>query len=175
MQLSNITNEIEEFPANKRQIFPEKKIDLIFFDVDEKQEEADFIRVDDLFRDNKLGDSKEIFTFTLIPYKKDILINSHYSRIIHRSMILCSFRLNQKLLKIRIRPNYIQWDLSLDNSMKTEEIVREFRDSLELLLENLLNNKETKKFWADACFVCPSKKILTDEWISDMAVFYQEH
>ena len=54
--------EIERFPAEKRQIRFEEPPELIFFDVDETEEEAEFISVDDLFRiteEAKKGSSRK--------------------------------------------------------------------------------------------------------------------
>lgn len=168
--------DIEKFPVTKRQIRPADPPELIFFDVDEDADEADFIRVDDLFRDISDSESKEpgAFTFTLIPFGKDRLIDSRSSRIIHRTMILTAFRLQHPIEKIRIRPLFVQWQLTVEAQDEPEYLVREFRADLEDQFRNLQNMNENEKYWADTCFICPASAAVTDEWIREMAAAYQK-
>ena len=44
-------DEFEQFPAEKKEIRNNEPPELIFFDADGYPEEAEFIRVDDLFRE----------------------------------------------------------------------------------------------------------------------------
>ena len=50
--------EFERFPIEKQSVRADEPPDLFFFDVDDVSEEADFIRVDDLFRLEGDGGSK---------------------------------------------------------------------------------------------------------------------
>ena len=168
--------EIEQFPVVKRRIKPEEPPQLIFFDVDEDAEEADFIRVDDLFRDSEAYGTEKpsSYTFTLIPRRKNQIIDSRTSRLIHRTMVLCAFRLQHPIEKIRIRPRFVQWQLKLEQDDVPEILVREFRSDLEDQFCNLQNLKENDSYWADICFICPASVNMTDGWICEMAEAYQE-
>lgn len=61
--------DFEKFPVEKKQIRCEEPPELIFIDVDEDQDEADFIRVDDLFSSEDTSEQKMNgkVIFTLFP------------------------------------------------------------------------------------------------------------
>lgn len=168
--------DIEQFPVVKRQIRYEEPPDLIFFDVDEDTEEADFIRVDDLFADEQEGYQKLSgqLSFTLFPRRQGELIGSALSKKIHRSMIFSALRLEHPLEKVRIRPNFAQWQVNLSAEDDAERIAREFRDDLEDLLRNVKKLKGDERFWSDNCFVSPIEREIPDEMIIRVAFSYQE-
>ena len=170
------TDGIEKYPVEKRQIRAVEPPPLIFFDVDEDEEEAEFIRVDDLFKviDPFIPDGNNSYTFTLIPRRKTQIIDSKTSRLIHKTMILTAFRLLHPIEKIRIRPMFVQWQLMLEEADDPEKIVREFRFDLENQFGNLLNYQNDESFLADTCFVCPTSANMTDSWICQMAETYQQ-
>lgn len=168
--------DIEQFPVVKRQIRYEEPPDLIFFDVDEDTEEADFIRVDDLFADEPEFAQKLVgqLSFTLFPRRQGELIGSALSRQIHRSMVFSALRLEHPLEKVRIRPNFAQWQVSLSAEDDAERIAREFRDDLEELLRSVKHLKDEERFWSGNCFVSPIDREIPDEMIIRVAGYYQE-
>lgn len=169
--------EFEKFPVVKRQIRFEEPPEMIFFDVDEESEEAEFIRVDDLFAEEPEAAAKLTgrLSFTLFPRKFGKIIDSRLSKMIHRTMILTGFRLERPVEKIRIRPVFAQWQIDLLENDEPEYIVREFRADLEELLLSKENNSQIESFWSDNCFVSPIDKEIPDETIIRVAKMYQEH
>lgn len=160
-------DEFEQFPVEKKRIAYEEPPELIFFDTDDEQEEADFIRVDDLFALHPEAAEKLTgrLTFTLFPQRQDDLIDSRLSKRIHRTLALAGIRLERPLEKARIRPKFAQWQIELKENDEAEQIAREIRADLEELLHNVKNLGENERFWSDSCFVCPVGKEISDETI----------
>ena len=168
--------DIEKFPIEKKTVRAEEPPELIFFDVDDVSEEADFIRVDDLFRLE--GDSVPKLSghvlFTLFPRGSGQYLNGSLSRILHKTLILSGLRLEKPAEKIRIRPRFAQWQIDLNETDDAEDLMREFRADMEVQTAVLLGLDGEKRFWADSCFICPENDRITDEMISRMAAQYQE-
>lgn len=169
--------EFERFPVEKRRIRFEEPPEMIFFDVDEESEEAEFIRVDDLFTEEPETAAKLTgkLSFTLFPRKSGEIIESRLSRLIHRTMVLTGLRLERQVEKIRIRPTFAQWQIDLPESDEPEQIVREFRADLEELLHSKENDSQIETFWSDNCFVSPIDKEIPDETIIRVAKIYQDN
>ena len=167
--------EIERFPVEKKQIRYEEPPELIFFDVDEDAEEADFIRVDDLFASEaeplqKLTGS---LSFTLFPAVPGVIIDSRMARSIHKNLILTSIRLDKPLEKVRIRPVFAQWQIEVLDDEEPESLIREFRADLEEFVHAAKKLSENERFWSDNCFVSPVDKEISDETIMRLAGIYQ--
>lgn len=169
-------DEFEKFPVEKRQIRLEDPPELIFFDVDEDEDEAEFIRVDDLFQleqEDAPGLTGKI-SFTLFPRKGGEFIGSRFSRMIHRTLILSALRMQKRVEKIRVRPFFVQWQIELTAEDEPEILAKEFRADLEFQTDNLRNLNEEERFWADSCFVRPADKEIADDKINRMVALYQE-
>ncbi len=175
--MKNTDREFEQFPVVKRQIRYEEPPEMIFFDVDEESEEAEFIRVDDLFTEEPEAAAKLTgrLTFTLFPRKSGKIIESRLSRLIHRTMVLTGLRLERQVEKIRVRPTFAQWQIDLLESDEPEQIVREFRTDLEELIHSKENDSQIEAFWSDNCFVSPIDKEIPDETIIRVAKMYQDN
>ena len=167
--------EFESFSAEKRQIRYEEPPELIFFDTDEDIEEAEFIRVDDLFSGETAAGSRLSgrLSFTLFPQKFGEIIDSRLSRLIRRMLILSAFRMQRPAVLVRVRPGFVQWQMDLDDSDEPELIAREFRADLELQLRGLKKMQPEERYWSLNCFVCPADKTLSDDTINRMAAVYQ--
>ena len=167
--------EIEQFPAEKRRICYEEPPELIFFDVDGETEEADFIRVDDLFTMDKQNQTplSGHLTFTLFPQISGKLIDSRSSRLIHRSLVLTALRLQHPLEKVRVRPRFVQWQIELNEKDKADELAREFRDDMEDQILSIQLSDKIERFWSNNFFVCPIEKEIPDETIIKIAADYQ--
>lgn len=168
--------EIEQFPVEKRQIKYEEPPELIFFDVDDEGEEADFIRVDDLFA-MESGEETALtgpVAFTLFPRRSGELISSRLSRLIRRTLMLSAARFERPLLKTRVRPQFAQWQIELTDSDSAEDLVRAFRDDLEYQVRSSRGEVTNAYFWSPNCFVCPTDKEISDEVIVRVASSYQE-
>ena len=154
--------EFERFPIEKQSVRADEPPDLIFFDVDDVSEEADFIRVDDLFRLEGDGGSKLSghVLFTLFPRQS--------------GRFLSGIRLEKPAEKIRIRPGFAQWQMDLNETDDPEQLMREYRADLEAQAGMLLGCEGNRRFWADSCFICPENDRITDEMISRLAARYQE-
>lgn len=168
--------DIEKFSIEKQSIRAEEPPELIFFDVDDVSEEADFIRVDDLFRmeEEAAGKVAGPVWFTLFPRQSGQLLTVRLSRILRRTLYLSGIRLEKPAEKIRIRPGFAQWQLDLGDADDPKGLMREFRADLEAQAGMLLGYDGEKRFWADSCFICPENDRITDEVISRMAARYQE-
>ncbi len=168
--------EIERFPIEKQSVGAEEPPQLIFFDVDDVSEEAEFIRVDDLFRMDGEASAKLSgpVWFTLIPRQSGRYLTARLSRIFRKTLILSGIRLEKPAEKIRIRPVFAQWQMDLDETDDPEKLMWEFRADLEAQAGMLLGYDGEKRFWADSCFICPENDRITDEMISRMAARYQE-
>ena len=166
---------IEQFPVEKKQIRFEEPPELIFFDVDEESEEAEFIRVDDLFAmEPETGLSLTgLMAFTLFPRKKENVLSSHMSRLLQRTLILSAAHFEKTLEKVRVRPQFLQWQIELTDVDKAEEIAGEFRDALEAQVQTNRKGPDTEPFWSPNCFVCPVDKEFSDEMIVKIAEKYQ--
>ena len=167
-------SEIELFPAEKKTIRFEEPAELIFFDTDEDPEEAEFIRVDDLFREEGEPSRKlsgPVF-LTLFPRKNGTYIGSRLARIIRRTLILSAAQLEKSLAKIRVRPLFVQWQIDLAEE-DTEQLIRAFRADLEEQIRNLQGPGEDERFWSDSCFLFPAGKEIADDEILRIAAKYQ--
>lgn len=163
--------DIEQFPADKNQLPFSEPPELIFFDVDEYSEEAEFIRVDDLFREEagSAGKLTGRLSFTFIPNKSEDLIDSRMSRLIQRCLMLSAVRLERPLEKVRIRPKFVQFRTELDTPDSAEEIAREFRADLEDAVRFSRTGQNKERFWSANCFVSPVELELSDEIIIQAA------
>ena len=162
---------IEQFPAEKKEIQSNEPPELIFFDVDEYSEEAEFIRVDDLFREEaeSAGKLTGRLSFTFIPKKSEDPIGSRMSRLIQRCLLLSAVRLERPLEKIRIRPKFVQFRTELNTPDSAGEIAREFRDDLEDTVRFSRTDQNEERFWSANCFVSPVELELSDEMIIQAA------
>ncbi len=90
---------MKNFRSKKKQIPCEEPPELIFFDVDEDQDEADFIRVDDLFSSEDTSEQKMTgkIIFTLFPQRDNEIIDSRLSRMIRRTLVLSGLRLEHPI------------------------------------------------------------------------------
>ncbi|MBR6088846.1 MAG: hypothetical protein IKP86_02860 [Anaerolineaceae bacterium] len=167
--------DIEQFPEEKKQLHDNEPPELIFFDVDGVPEEADFIRVDDLFRTEGAAENllTGILSFTLFPQKTGTLIGSRLSRLIHRTLAVSAARQQHPLRKVRIRPRFVQWQLELGDGDDPAELAGEFRNDLELQFRVFTDTPDHVRYWSNNCFVCPFDKELTDEAIVRIAESYQ--
>ncbi len=159
----NADHEFERFPVEKKQIRREEPPELIFFDVDEYSEEADFIRVDDLFRQEAALTGWLSFTF--IPKRRDDLISSQMSGAIKRCLLLNAVRIEREIEKIRIRPQFVQFRIELQDSDSAEETAREFRDDLEAFVYTYRKDQNNARFWSANCFVSTADRDFSDETI----------
>ena len=174
--MEDIARGIEKFPVEKRQIRYEEPPELIFFDVDEDQEEADFIRVDDLFA-AETGAEPVLagkITFTLFPTRDEEIIDSRLSRLIQRTLILSGLRLQHPAGNLRIRPKFAQWQLELEPSDEAELFAREFRADLEDQTHSMKKIPEDERYWSDNCFVCPADKFISDDIIIRAAAHFRK-
>ncbi len=165
--MENADRDFEQFPAEKRHISFEEPPELIFFDTDEYSEEADFIRVDDLFRE-EAGAAEKLtgwLTFTFIPKKSENLISSRMARQIQRCLLLSAVRLEKPLDKVRIRPRFVQFQTELGSDDPAEEIARELRDDLEDAVRFNYIDQNKERFWSANCFVSPADTEFSDEFI----------
>ena len=141
---------IEQFPAEKKELQSNEPPELIFFDTDGYPEEAEFIRVDDLFRE-EAGSAEKLtgrLSFTFIPKKDEDLIGSRMARLIQRCLLLCAVR---------------------DTPDSAEKIAREFRDDLEDTVRFSRKDQSEERFWSANCFVSPVELELSDEMIIQAA------
>ena len=162
---------IEQFPAEKKELQSNEPPELIFFDTDGYPEEAEFIRVDDLFRE-EAGSAEKLtgrLSFTFIPKKDEDLIGSRMARLIQRCLLLCAVRLERPLEKVRIRPKFVQFRTELDTPDSAEKIAREFRDDLEDTVRFSRKDQSEERFWSANCFVSPVELELSDEMIIQAA------
>ena len=168
--------EFERFPIEKHSVRAEEPPELIFFDVDDVGEEAEFIRVDDLFRLEGDGLSKLSghVLFTLFPRQSGRFLTERLSRILRKTLIMSGIRLEKPAEKIRIRPGFAQWQMDLNETDDPEQLMREYRADLETQAGMLLGYEGNRRFWADSCFICPENDRITDEMISRLAARYQE-
>lgn len=167
---------IEKFPVEKRQIRYEEPPELIFFDVDEEQEEADFIRVDDLFATEIEPEQILIgkVVLTLFPNKDEDIIDSRFARLIQRSLILSGIRLQHLAGHIRVRPKFAQWQIELETADEVEPLIREFRTDLEDQTHSMKKIPAEERFWSVNCFVCPVHKYISDDIIIRAAAHYRK-
>ena len=167
-------SDIEPFPAVKQRMKPDDLSDMIFFDVDEESEEADFIRVDDLFRLEGTSETAGPFFLTMFPKGADRIISEKTSRLIRRSLYLSAVRLGCSVSKVRVRPRFIQWFTEPAGDDDPEKLAREFRADLEFQMNNLCGLKNGERFWAGSCFMWSADSRVDDEKIRDMIELYRE-
>ncbi len=165
---------IERFSAEKQQIRFEDPPELIFFDVDEDSNEADFIRVDDLFRDGDAGETCSPFCLTLFPRCSGHILSGRISRVIRRTLYLSALRLNCTVSVIRVRPNFVQMLAEPGDGDTAETLAREFRADLELQMSNLCGLPEGLRFWSDNCFIWMADTQIGDEKINSMISLYRD-
>lgn len=147
--------------------------DLIFFDPDDYAEEADFIRVDDLFRET--GDEmRGPLLFTLFPQKSGRYLSARLSRLFRRTLLLTGMRIEKPAEKIRIRPLFVQWRIETGPEDDAAELVRAFRADLEAQADLFLDLREDEPFWSGSCFVCPERDRITDDMISRLILTRQQ-
>ncbi len=163
---------MEEEERNPADELPE----LIFFEPDDTPEEAEFIRVDDLFRmEPEAADERGgPFTFVLFPRKAGTYISSRMALLIRRTMILCSVREEFPMEKIRVRPMFVQWQADPGEDAQPEAIVREIRTELETQAALLRDTEEDARFWAGSCFVYRAENELSDNDLNRLIGTYQE-
>ena len=150
--------------------------ELIFFEPDEQPEEAEFIRVDDLFRSvtDSEAECRGPFTFVLFPRKAGGYIGSRLARLIRRTMILFSARAEYPMDRIRVRPMYVQWQSDPGETGEPEAIVREIRTELETQAALLQNAEGDPRFWSGSCFVYRAENDMTDYELNRLIGSYQE-
>lgn len=148
--------------------------ELIFFEPDEVGEEAEFIRVDDLFRREAPSALFGPVLFTLFPRRAGAFISARLSRLFRRTLVLTGMRMEKETERIRIRPTFVQWRTELSPEDDAGKIAGEFRADLEAQAGLFQNLRDGERFWADSCFVCPENERLTDEIINRMAAGLQE-
>ena len=168
--------DIEMFPVQKRQVRLEEPPELIFFDVDEDTDEAEFIRVDDLFA-SEAEPSRRLtghLSFTLFPAGANVLIDRQLTKLIHRGLLVCCLRIGKPLEKVRIRPFFAQWQIELSPEDEAEQVAKEFRADLESLIHPYLRLPEEERFWSENCFISPIDKEIPDETIIRAAALYHE-
>ena len=147
--------------------------DLIFFDPDDCAEEADFIRVDDLFRE--AGDAmRGPLLFTLFPRKAGRFLSARLSRLFRRTLLLTGMRIEKPAEMIRIRPMFVQWRIETGPEDDAAELVRAFRSDLEAQADLFLDLREDEPFWAVSCFVCPENDRITDDMICTLILSRQQ-
>ncbi len=156
---------IDRFPAEKRQIRFDDPPELIFFDVDDEGEEAEFIRVDDLFRSEMRPGKGGSFFLTMFPRDPELIISGKMSRMIRRTLYLSACGLQCSVSKIRVRPRFIQWLTEPGETQEPETLAREFRMDMELLMNNLWGGE---RFWSDSCFLWSADVRIDDENIFGM-------
>ena len=162
-------DEKEQFPADD---LPE----LIFFEPDDTPEEAEFIRVDDLFRlePEAAEEDRGPFTFVLFPRRAGWFIGSKLALLIRRMMILRSLREDSPMEKIRVRPMFVQWQSDPGEDGQPEAIVREIRTELETQTALLRDTEEDAPFWAGSCFVYRAENEMSDSDLNRLIGSYQE-
>lgn len=169
--------EFEKFPVQKTQIRFEEPPALIFFDVDEDQEEAEFIRVDDLFAAESEPEQKlpGVFSATLFPARSGRIIDSKLSREIRRTLAISAIRLQHPLEKVRIRPAFAQWHFEILENDEPEYLIREFRADLEEQIHSWMHIPGSERYWSNTCFISPIDKEIPDEAIIRLAAEYREN
>ncbi len=172
---TEVMGEIERFPAEKRQVRLEEPPELIFFDVDGESEEADFIRVDDLFRsDVAIGPGDAVF-MTLFPRSAEWILSGRISRVIRRTLFLSAAQLQCSVSGIRVRPHFVQWKAEPDEPVAPEFLARGFRTDLELQMNNLRGAKDGECFWSDNCFIWTAETMINDDKMNSMIELYREN
>ena len=168
--------DIERFPAEKRQIRIEEPPEMIFFDVDEEAEEAEFIRVDDLFRiqPEEVRGLTGLISYTFFPRKRGVFISGSFARLLRRTLVLLTSRFGIPAEKIRIRPLFVQWQIDLSEDDDPEMLAREFRTDLEAQARNIMDLEEDDRFWSASCLVSRSGEEPEDDLINRLAMQVQE-
>ena len=166
--------EFERFPAERQRIRLEDPPELIFFDVDEDSEEADFIRVDDLFRGGDDAETRGPFCLTLFPRRSGQILSGRISRVIRRTLYLSALRLNCTVSAVRVRPYFVQLLAEPGTEDTAETLAREFRADLELQMNNLCGLPEGLRFWSDNCFVWMADTQIDDEKVNSMISLYRD-
>ena len=164
----------ERFPVEKQRIRSEDPAELIFFDVDDEGEEAEFIRVNDLFRletDPGLGGS---FFLTLFPRNPERVISGRISRLIRRTLYLSAAGLQCNISKVRVRPHFVQWLTEPGETNDPELLTREFRADLEFQMSSVTGLAQGEQFWSESCFMWFTDSQINDEKIDGMIELYRE-
>ena len=153
---------------------PEDSPELIFFDPDDLAEEAEFIRVDDLFRREPEAVLFGPVFFTLFPRRAGTFLSGRLSRLFRRTLVLTGMQMEKAPERIRIRPMFLQWRTELSAVDDAGTVAGKFRADLESQADLFQDLQDGERFWADSCFVCPENERLTDEMINRMVARFQE-
>lgn len=150
---------------------------------DDPAEEADFISLDELF--NLAGDASSEaeakrnapltgpVIFTLIPRHRYQFIDGTLSRVIRRCLMMTACEEGVKLLKTRIRPVFIQWQLELEDGMKAEQLVALFRLRLDEEI-GAIHHLNNESYWSDNCLIQPGTEEMTINHMMRFINTYQE-
>ena len=164
----------ERFPAEKQRIRAEDPAELIFFDVDDEGEEAEFIRVNDLFRLETGPGSGGSFFLTLFPRSAERVISGKISRLIRRTLYLSAAGLQCRISKVRVRPHFVQWLTEPGETNDPELLTREFRADLEFQMHSVTGLAQEERFWSESCFMWFADSQINDEKIDGMIGLYRE-
>ncbi len=168
-----MSDEIEKFPIKKTAIRYEAEPEMFFFSPDEEAEEAEFIRVDDLFRLGEEAPGRDII-LTLFPARRFTFIRGAPAQAFKRTIALTALRLERPAEDIRVRPLFVQWRVELEPGDSPEQIAREIRADLEEQARVLLNINGERCFWSNACFIRPADRDITIAAVVKMIENYQE-
>lgn len=169
-----MSDEIEKFPIKKTAVRYEKEPEMFFFAPDEEAEEAEFIRVDDLFGLEEEEAPKRDIILTLFPARRFTFIKGAAAQAFKRTIALTALRLERPAQDIRVRPLFVQWRVSLEPGDSPEQIAREIRADLEGQARVLLNINADRCFWSNACFIRPADRDITIAAVVKMIENYQE-
>ncbi len=165
-----MTDGIDKFPIKKTSIHYEEEPEMIFFAPDDEAEEAEFIRVDDLFE----PEPDRNIILTLFPARRCTFIKGELARAVTRTLALTALRLERPAEDIRVRPLFVQWRVELEDGDTPEQIAREVRADLEVQARALLKLDDDTNFWSTACFIRPADREMTIAAIVKMIEEYQE-
>lgn len=160
-QTTDQNTRIELFPVKKTQVKFCAPPEMIFFEPEEAvPDEADFIRLDDLFRIEGVSISQTAqkdpasdkvspeqmekpvtqqepstlngpVTFMLIPRFRYQYVDAALSRIIRHSLIKRARTESKTLIFTRVRPLFIQWQLEITEGEDALRLMKAFRNDLD--------------------------------------------
>ena len=161
----------EQISAEKEQLPDEELPEMFFFDVDEESEEAEFIRVDDLFRTDpdRASAPDGLMSFTFFPEKRDVFISSRLSRLLRRTLVLSASRTGILPERIRIRPLFVRVLSRMPDPDTPEKTALEIRNDLEMQARNVRKPGDTGRFWANSCLVSRADEEPDDDLITRLA------
>ncbi len=150
-------------------------------EADSQPDEADFICVDDLFR--MMGEPSAEpepaqplpltgnISFTLIPRKRYAFISGELSRVIRHSIAMSACEKDKKLISVRVRPIFVQWQLPITEADDPQKIMDFFRFRLN---EEIRPYIEIESFWSEENLIRPGSEEMSINQMMRFINDYQE-